>query len=1099
MFPQLSDTDKVNYPALEREILEFWKREKIFEKSVESRPEEKTWTFYEGPPTVNGVPGIHHVLSRTLKDLFCRYSTMRGYRVHRKAGWDTHGLPVEIELEKALGLKEKGEIETKIGVAEFNRQARELVYSHIDKPGGWRELTERIAYWVNMDDPYITCTNEYIESLWWALRTLFDKGLIYRGFKVVPQCPHCETPLSSHELAQGYSIVRDPSLYVKVAVTPGQRTGQGILIPDDARFLVWTTTPWTLISNVALAVGPKIEYTMARNPETDETFIFASARRESLDKDHTWIIEAEFKGVDLERLRYERLFDSVPVDKDAFYVTLGDFVSTEDGTGIVHIAPAFGQDDYEVSRRYDLPVIQPVTPGGRFTAAAGQFAGRMVKTVSFHDRVEEGADKEIVIDLKERGLVLRYARDYEHSYPHCWRCDNPLIYYARDSWYIRTTEFADRMIAYNRTIRWQTEEIGSGRFGNWLEENKDWSLSRDRYWGTPLPIWMNVDDPSDMICVGSIEELKEGEIEIDGEFVKVGESGREIDLHKHFVDHVVFRHDGRTYRRTPELIDVWFDSGAMPFAQWHYPFENRDKFERHFPADFICEGVDQTRGWFYTLHAIGTSLFDSPAYRSVLVNDMVLDEKGKKMSKRLGNIVNPFEMLDKYGADATRWYMITASPPWTPMSFKEDDLRNVVISDFFRALTNTYSFFALYANIDGFTYGEESIPAERRAELDRWVLSVLNSTAAEYVEHLENMDPSRAMRLVQSFTVEHLSNWYVRRNRRRFWKGEMSEDKLAAFQTLYECLVGVAKMMAPLAPFLSDKLYRSLNGTTGREEFESVHLAFVPEPDPTVIDESLERRMERAQTVVTLALSLREEAGQKVNPLLRKVRQPLRRILIAVSNEREQNDFELVEEIIRDELNVKGIEYVGAGETSDIVKKKAKPNFKSIGPKFGKDAKRVAAGISGLNGAEIGALQENGSIVLTNDGESFEIEAEDVEIQYEDIEGWLVAAEGSITVALDTELDEALRAEGLAREFVNRVQKVRKDSGLDVTDRVRLGYEADDELARAIELQQEYIAQETLAVELVRGVENGVKASPNDDIGGMEYRIALERIELATS
>lgn len=1099
MFPQLSDTDKVNYPALEREILEFWKRENIFEKSVESRPEEKTWTFYEGPPTVNGVPGIHHVLSRTLKDMFCRYSTMRGYRVHRKAGWDTHGLPVEIELEKKLGLKEKGEIETKIGVAEFNRLAKELVYSHINKPGGWRELTERIAYWVNMEDPYITCTNEYIESLWWALKTLFEKNLIYRGFKVVPQCPHCETPLSSHELAQGYSIVRDPSLYVKVNVLPGQKTAHGVAIPDDAKFLVWTTTPWTLISNVALAVGEKIEYTMARDPESDETYIFASARRENLDKDHTWIIEAEFKGADLERVRYERLFDYVPVDKDAFYVTLGDFVSTEDGTGIVHIAPAFGQDDYEVSRKYDLPVVQPVTPGGRFTEMAGPFSGQMVKTVTFQDRTEEGADKDIVINLKERGLVLRYAKDYEHSYPHCWRCDNPLIYYARDSWYIRTTEFAAQMIAGNKTIRWQTEEIGSGRFGNWLEENKDWSLSRDRYWGTPLPIWVNTEDPSDMFCVGSIEELKGGEIEVDGSFVPVGESGAEIDLHKHFVDHVVFHRDGKTYRRTPELIDVWFDSGAMPFAQWHYPFENKDKFEKHFPANFICEGVDQTRGWFYTLHAIATAIFGSTAYRSVLVNDMVLDEKGKKMSKRLGNVVNPFEMLDKYGADATRWYMITVSPPWTPMSFKEEDLRNVVISDFFRALTNTYSFFALYANIDGFTYKEENVPVAERAELDRWILSVLNSTAAEYLEHLENMDPSRAMRLVQHFTVEHLSNWYVRRNRRRFWKGEMSHDKLAAYQTLYECLAGVAKMMAPLAPFLADKLYRSLNETTGREEFESVHLSLLPEPDSSVIDADLERRMERAQIVVTLALSLREEAGQKVDKLLRKVRQPLRRILVAVSNETEQRDYELVEEIIKDELNIKRVEYVGAGEHSEIVKKKAKPNFKSIGPKFGKDAKRVAGGITGLSGAEINELQAKGRIDITTDGDTFELAADDVEILYEDIEGWLVAAEGSITVALDTELDEELRAEGLAREFVNRVQKVRKDSGLEVTDRVRLNYEADGELARAIQSLQEYIAQETLAVELIPGATNGTKATPDDDIGGMDYRIALERVELATS
>ncbi|MGE3802753.1 MAG: isoleucine--tRNA ligase, partial [Candidatus Kapaibacterium sp.] len=797
MFPQLSDSDRISYPALEREILEFWIREKIFEKSVDTRPEEKTWTFYEGPPTVNGVPGIHHVLARTLKDLSCRYKTMCGHRVHRKAGWDTHGLPVEIALEKALGLKEKGEIETKIGVAEFNRQAKELVYSHIDKPGGWRELTERMGYWVNMDDPYITCTNNYIESLWWALKTMFDKNLIYRGFKVVPQCPHCETPLSSHELAQGYEDVRDPNLYVKVRVQAEQKTGHGIDIPDNSFFLVWTTTPWTLISNVAVAVGADIDYLMARDQESGETYIFAASRRDVLDSEHQWIIEAEFKGKDIERVRYERLFDSVPVDKEAFYVTLGSFVSTGDGTGIVHIAPAFGQDDYEISKVYDLPVVQPVTPGGRFTDAAGKFAGRMVKTIRFDDREEEGADKDIVIDLKERGLVHHYAKDYLHSYPHCWRCDNPLIYFARDSWYIKTTEFANKMIAANKTIRWQTEEIGSGRFGNWLEDNKDWSLSRDRYWGTPLPIWVNVDDPNDMFAVGSIEELRSGELEVDGKTIPVDSEGVEIDLHKPFVDHILFHRDGKTYRRTPELIDVWFDSGSMPFAQWHYPFENKEKFEQHFPADFISEGVDQTRGWFYTLHAIGTSLFDSVAYKSVLVNDMVLDDSGKKMSKSRGNVIDPFMLLDKYGADATRWYMITASPPWTPLTFKEEDLFRVVISDFFRALENTYKFFTMYANIDGFTYAEDSVTLENRTELDRWILSVMNTTLRQYRTHMENMDPTRAMRLVQEFTVEHLSNWYVRRNRRRFWKGEMSVDKLAAYQTLYEALVGVAKMMAP--------------------------------------------------------------------------------------------------------------------------------------------------------------------------------------------------------------------------------------------------------------------------------------------------------------
>lgn len=1091
MFPQLSESDKLNYSALELEILEFWKEAEIFEKSVETRPDDKTWTFFEGPPTVNGTPGIHHVLSRTLKDMFCRYKTMQGYRVHRKAGWDTHGLPVEIALEKQLGLKEKHEIETKVGVGEFNRRAKELVYGHINKEGGWRALTERIGYWVNMDDPYITCTNNYIESVWWALKQLFDKDRIYKGFKVVPQCPHCETPLSSHELALAYQVVRDPSLFAKIVITPGQKTAHGVEIPENSKFLVWTTTPWTLISNVALAVGPTIDYTMARNPETDETYIFASALREKLDSEKSWVIEAEFKGSDLERIRYERLFDYVPVDKDAFYVALADYVSTEDGTGIVHIAPAFGQDDYEVSRQYDLPVIQPVSPGGRFTEQAGPLAGRMVKTIAFDDRVEEGADKDIVIDMKERDLVLSYAKNYEHSYPHCWRCDNPLIYFARDSWFVKTMEFSDRMVEANKTIRWQTEEIGSKRFGNWLEENKDWALSRDRYWGTPLPIWINENDPSDMFAVGSIEELSQGELERDGTFVPVSEIADEIDLHKPFVDHVVFRRDGKTYRRTNELIDVWFDSGSMPFAQWHYPFENKDKFEKHFPADFICEGVDQTRGWFYTLHAIGLGIFDSVAYRSVLVNDLVLDDNGKKMSKRLGNIVDPFEVVDKYGADAVRWYMITSSPPWTPMSFREEDLRNVVISDFFRALTNTYSFFALYANIDKFDYSDDPIPLERRAELDRWILSVLNSMIDSYTRLMEDMDPSRSMRLIQEFTVEHLSNWYVRRNRRRFWKGDMSEDKRAAYQTLYECLIGIAKLMAPLAPFLSEKIYRSLSEVSGREEAESVHLSMIPTSDTSVIDTALERRMERAQKAVTLARNLREKSGLKV-------RQPLRRILIAVASTEEQNDYQLVESIIRDELNVKAVEYVGAGEQSDIVKQKAKPNFKSIGPKFGKDAKKVAGAVAGLSSDQIRELQSTGTLNVSGGGDTFEIHADDIEIVHEDIEGWLVAAEGSVTVALDTELDDELRSEGLAREFVSRVQKLRKDSGFDVTDRIKLLYHADDTLARAIQAQGEYIARETLAIELVESVGDGSseasKASPDDTIEGMDYGITLERV-----
>lgn len=1060
MYPQLSDSERLSYPDLEKEILRFWEENEIFERSVSSRPEENSWTFYEGPPTVNGVPGIHHVISRTLKDLVCRYQTMLGKRVHRRAGWDTHGLPVETNLEKSLGLKEKSEIETKIGVAEFNRMAREFVYDHINREGGWSELTRRIGYWVNMDDAYITCTNDYIESVWWALKTLFDKGLIYRGFKVVPQCPHCETPLSSHEIAQGYADVQDPNLYVRMRVESGQTTGSGVPLPEDTFFLVWTTTPWTLVSNVALAAGPEIEYLLARDEESGASYIFATARREALDPEGAWVIEAEFTGKDLLRIRYERLFDQVPVDRTGFYVTNANFVTTTDGTGIVHVAPAFGQDDYEIGREYDLPMIQPVTPGGRFTEAAGKFAGRMVKTVSFEEKTEEGVDKEIVIDLKERDLVHSYAKNYTHSYPHCWRCDNPLIYYARDSWYIETTSFSDRMQELNGTITWRTEEIGSRRFGNWLADNKDWSLSRDRYWGTPLPIWVNVEDPDDLLAIGSVEDLQSGEIEVDGSWVSVAESGEEIDLHKPFVDRIVFHRDGRTYHRTPELIDVWFDSGSMPFAQWHYPFENRDLFERHFPANYICEGVDQTRGWFYTLHAIGTALFDSVAYKSVLVNDLVLDASGKKMSKSRGNVLEPFALLDKYGADAIRWYMVTSSPPSTPLSFREADLVSIVISDFFRALTNTYGFFALYANIDEYTKGEKEIPLEERPELDRWVLSKLNSLISQYHLHMEDLDPTRAMRLVQEFSVEHLSNWYVRRNRRRFWKGEMSDDKRAAYQTLYEALIGVASLMAPLAPFLAEKIYRSLVELDGNHPEGSIHLTMMPQADENAIDPALERRMQRAQQAVALARNLRERSGLKV-------RQPLRRLLIAVANEEERQDFELVESIITEELNLKRVEYVGADDESSIVQVSAKPNFKSIGPKFGKDAKKIAAAIGGLTEDQTHRLSRGESLVLEADGDRFEITPADVEIVHDDIEGWLVASEGGITVALDTELDDELRNEGLAREFVSRVQKMRKDAGLEVTDRITLQYGTSGSLATALEKERSYIMSEILAVDLI--------------------------------
>lgn len=1085
MFAQLPT--KLNFSALEKEILNYWRENDTFAQSIATRPADRPWIFNEGPPTVNGVPGIHHVFGRTLKDLFCRYRTMRGYRVHRKGGWDTHGLPVEINLEKALGLKEKIEIETKVGVANFNRMAKEFVYEHINKPGGWRDLTERMGYWLDLDNPYITCTNDYIESVWWALSEFFKKNLIYRGFKIVPQCPHCETPLSSHELAQGYHDVRDPSLFVKVRLMPGQQPAGAEALPDGTSFLVWTTTPWTLISNVALAVGADIDYTLVLDESTGAHYILADARRAALDPDGAWKVIATYKGADLARLHYERLFDYVPTDQDAFYVITGNFVSTEDGTGIVHIAPAFGQDDYEAAQRFNLPVLQPVTPGGRFTDVVTDYAGRPVKTIRFEDRTEEGVDKEIVIALKTRGLVLKSSNDYLHSYPHCWRCDNPLIYYARDSWYIRTTAYAADMIEKNNQINWQPPEIGAGRFGNWLEENKDWSLSRDRYWGTPLPIWVNVDDPADMFAVGSVAELMTAEfVKEDGTVVPMSDVTDELDLHKPFVDAIVFRREGKTYRRTPELIDVWFDSGAMPFAQWHYPFENQELFSGRFPADYIGEGVDQTRGWFYTLHAIAVPLFNSPASRTILVNDLVLDDKGKKMSKKLGNIVEPFEVMEKYGADAVRWYMITGSPPWKPMFFNPQEIERTVIADFLRTVSNSYSFFALYANVDGFTYAEERIPVAERSEFDRWVLSELNSTLAAYLELMDAYEPTRAMRLVSEFIVDTVSNWYVRRNRRRFWKGALTPDKVAGYQTLYECLMGVVKMMAPLAPFFSEHIYRSLNAVARHDEADSVHLSYMPEVERGAIDEALERRMSRAKKVVALARMLREKSRLKV-------RQPLRRILIPVAGDAEREDYRGVEEIIKDELNVKAVEYVGDDGSSSVVKMKAKANFKAIGPKFGPRAKAAAAAIVGLTSVQIGELQRTGSLTLTAANDTFVFLPDDIEILHEDIEGWLVASEGSVTVALDTELDEALIAEGLAREFVNRVQSLRKESGLELTDRILLQYECDAVLASALEAQRGYIMEETLAVRFESGHREGMQEA---DLNGAACLIGLERAVL---
>ncbi len=876
MFKQFDE--KISYPKIEESILKFWNEHQIFEKSVSLRPESKPFTFYEGPPTVNGRPGIHHVMARALKDLVCRYKTMKGFQVHRKAGWDTHGLPIEIALEKELDFTQKSDIE-KYGVAAFNKKAKDLVYHHIEMKEGWRTLTERMGYWINLDDPYITCTNEYIESVWWALSEYFKKGLIYKGFKIVPQCPHCETPLSSHELALGYDEVQDPNVYVKFK-----------LRDEDASVLVWTTTPWTLISNVALAVGTDIDYVKIKT-EKHGVMYLAEARL-SVIKEEYELLE-KLKGSALLNREYEPLYSYIPVDKKAWYIIPGDFVSTEDGSGVVHIAPAFGADDYEVSKKFNLPFVQPVTKSGRFTEEVKDFAGRLVKTIQFDTHEEKGVDPDVIRNLKERGLIFRAGNDYTHSYPHCWRCDNPLIYYARDSWYIRTTDVAKRMIELNNTINWCPPEVGSGRFGNWLEENKDWSLSRDRYWGTPLPIWL--DDDGNMFVIGSINELKEGFVERDGKNISVKNlPASEIDLHKPFVDEVKFVRNGKIYKRTPELIDVWFDSGAMPFAQFHYPFENQELFKESYPSDFICEGIDQTRGWFYTLHAIGTMLFDSVTYKNLIVNELILDKNGQKMSKSRGNTVDPFQLFNKYGADATRWYLVTTSPPWKPTLFDEEGMAEVQ-RKFFGTLVNTYNFFVLYANIDKFDFSEHAVPYNERPEIDRWIISKLNSLVKEYDELMENYDVTKAARQVSSFTINQLSNWYVRRSRRRFWKSEINKNKLSAYQTLYECLVTVAKLTSPFAPFIAEELYQNLNSVTKKENFESVHLANFPAT--TYSEPELEVKMDIAQRIVFLTRSIRAKNNLKV-------RQPLLKIMVAIDKSK-KDALEKMKDVILEEVNIK--------------------------------------------------------------------------------------------------------------------------------------------------------------------------------------------------
>ena len=1043
----------VPYSEVEAKVLAYWNEHGIFHKSLEQKPAGRIFSFYEGPPTVNGKPGVHHVFSRTIKDIVCRYKTMQGYRVPRKAGWDTHGLPVEIAVEKKLGLKNKSQV-VEYGDGEFNAEARALVYHHIeDNREGWGKLTERMGYWVDMDNPYITCTNDYIESVWWALKTIFDKGLIYKDYKIVPQDPKSETVLSSHELALGYKEVKDPSIYVKFRVRSSQES-----------LLVWTTTPWTLISNVALCVGSDIDYVKVSHIESGEVLILAKSRLQVLlekneEGESLWRVLVELKGRDLEGLDYEPLFTYIYPEKKCWYVTAGTFVSTEDGTGIVHIAPAFGADDYEIAKKYDLPMLQPVARNGCFTAEVSDYDGMFFKDT----------DPLIIQQLKDAGKLYR-KEVITHTYPYSWRYDVPVIYYARESWYIRTTAIAARMVELNKTINWCPPEIGTGRFGNWLEENKDWALSRERFWGSPLPLWVSEDfvigdnaSSGKMFAVGSIAELREGFIDINGERLLLGDALdrglAELDMHKPFVDRIYFVRNGRRFNRTPELVDVWFDSGSMPFAQLHYPFEHRELFDKMFPADFIAEGVDQTRGWFYTLHAIATLIFDKPAYKNLIVNAHILDKTGHKMSKSKGNVVDPFATMERYGADALRWYLMVSSPPWKPKSFNTDEIEEEQ-RKFFRAFINSYNFFVLYANVDNFTFAEPEIAVQERAELDRWILSCLNTLIDSVYLRMEQYDITGAIRLINDFTVDDLSNWYIRRSRKRFWKSDMGPDKIGAYQTLYNCLATLAKLLAPFTPFIAERIYLNLNGISRLESCESVHLADFPSLDLMVIDRPLEHRMKKAQIITSLVRTMREKASIKV-------RQPLKRILLSVSDAASREEYRQVGDIIMEEVNVQKIEYIE--EDGSVISKKVKPNFKSLGPRFGKDMKALAEAIRIMSHKQIAFLEKNGELSLELDGREFELKREDVEILHEDIEGWLVAFDeaNGIMVALDTEMTEELEMLGLSRELVSRIQALRKESGLDITDRISLALQCSEKLLEAVRSNDAYIKLETLATVLV--------------------------------
>jgi len=1109
------------YKALEltriaEEILQFWKDNAIFQKSIDFRNGKEPFIFYEGPPSANGLPGIHHVMARSLKDIFCRFHTQLGEQVFRKAGWDTHGLPVELGVEKELGIT-KDDIGKKISVADYNKACKEAVmrYTNI-----WNDLTEKIGYWVDLNDPYITYKPKYMETVWWLLKQLYNKGLLYKGYTIQPYSPKAGTGLSSHELNQPgcYRDVSDTTITAQFKVkdfSPKAKVELGSA-EGTVYILAWTTTPWTLPSNTALAVGKNIDYVLVRTfnqytfePiqvilakelvekqfgakffKTSEEADFIAYANDENRKKVPYEVLAECKGADLMGTTYEQLIPWFLPDENpekAFRVIPGDFVTTDDGTGIVHIAPTFGADDARVGRENGIPpmlvkdendnLVPLVDLQGRFLKGdkvPALFAGKYIKNEYYKsgEAPEKSWDVELAILLKTENKAFKVEK-YVHSYPHCWRTDTPVLYYPLDSWFVKMTAVRDRLVALNQEINWKPKATGEGRFANWLENINDWNLSRSRYWGIPLPIWRTEDAKEEKV-IGSVEELVSeinkavaAGVMKENPFndFKVGDMSEanydQIDLHKNIVDEIVLvSNSGKPMKRESDLIDVWFDSGSMPYAQVHYPFENKDLIDKGkaFPADFIAEGVDQTRGWFYTLHAIATAVFDTISYKNVMSNGLVLDKNGQKMSKRLGNAVDPFETLAKYGADATRWYMISNANPWDNLKFDVDGIEEVR-RKFFGTLYNTYSFFALYANLDGFTYAEAEVPLEKRPEIDRWILSELNTLMAKVKEAFLDYEPTRATRLISDFVQENLSNWYVRLCRRRFWKGEYEEDKISAYQTLYTCLEVVAKLSAPVAPFFMDRLYRDLNGVTGKDKAESVHLTDYPESKTQYIDKALESKMEKAQNISSLVLSLRKKE-------MIKVRQPLQKILIPTLSEAEKAEILAVANLIKHEVNVKEIEFID--DASGILVKQIKPNFRALGPKYGKQMKDIAAVINGFTQQDIQAFERQGTKEITLDGEKLTLTLDDVEITSQDIEGWLVASSSTgLVVALDATITDELRAEGIARELVNRIQNLRKDTGLEVTDRIRIRLQHQDTLEQAVRANQAYIKAETLANEIL--------------------------------